>query len=199
MYISSAAETFPLEVQIAEENFDLALIASLEIDVAPHLGDSRVPDYIVGQLAKILHHGSLLYDARSEAASGPSSPRDDYSLQSTRDSDDEKRYSLGSTDSGSLVPRERFSYWCFDLLFLICSNTTSGASPIYFTCDISTYLESDQEHSRRRLAALSIPSILNRCRTTIVGYVADEALRGNLPFPRLVFAINRFIIYSSNT
>lgn len=44
----------------------------------------------------------------------------------------------------------------------------------------------DQEDSRRRLAALSLSSLLNRCRTTLVGYVADEALRGNLPFPRFV-------------
>ena len=41
--------------------------------------------------------------------------------------DVEDKYDLGSTDFGSLVPRERFSYWCFDLLFLICSETTKGA------------------------------------------------------------------------
>ena len=44
---SSAAERFPLEVQDAEEKFDLALIATLEIDVVPHLGDSRVSDAII--------------------------------------------------------------------------------------------------------------------------------------------------------
>ena len=46
------------------------------------------------------------------------------------------------------------------------------------------FIWADQERSRRRLAALSMPSLLTRCRTTMVGYVADEALRGNLPFPR---------------
>ncbi|KAG0693467.1 hypothetical protein DFH29DRAFT_395632 [Suillus ampliporus] len=33
---------------------------------------------------------------------------------------------IGTTAPGVLVPRERFSFWCFDLLFLICSNVTSG-------------------------------------------------------------------------
>lgn len=37
------------------------------------------------------------------------------------------------------------------------------------------------------MAALTLSSLLNRCRTTLVGYVADESLRGNLPFPRFVF------------
>ncbi|RDB21958.1 Protein MON2 [Hypsizygus marmoreus] len=155
----SVAESFPLEAQEAEENFDLSLIASLEIDVAPHLGDSRVPDRLVAQLAKILHQGSRLYDAHLES-SETSSPM-------VENVDVGKHHQLGSTASGPLVPRERFSYWCFDLLFLICSKTTS-----------------DHAISRRRLAALSIPSLLNRCQTTLVGYVADESLRGNLPFPR---------------
>jgi len=65
------------------------------------------------------------------------------------------------------LPRERFSYWCFDLLFLICSDTAK-----------------DREPSRRRVASLSLPMLLSRCRTTLVGFVADEELRGSLPFPR---------------
>ncbi|GLB42717.1 putative C-terminal region of Mon2 protein [Lyophyllum shimeji] len=143
----SAAESFPLDVQEAEENFDLALIAALEIDVAPHVGHDRVPDHL--------------------PISRSSSSTDLQSLQQVKKINVDERHELGSTEPRSLLPRERFSYWCFDLLFLICSNTTS-----------------EREHSRRRLAASSIPSLLNRCRTTLVGYVADESLRGNLPFPR---------------
>ncbi|KAF8151507.1 hypothetical protein B0H34DRAFT_664561 [Crassisporium funariophilum] len=179
----SAAESFPLDVQEAEENFDLALIASLEIDVVPHLGEGRVPDALVSQLGKMLYRGSRLYNAEdggssSESTSSPST--NTSSTSSNRASPplssrsrtknitiDEKYSELGSTDHGSLVPRERFSYWCFDLLFLVCSDTTR-----------------DQEQSRRRLAALNLSSLLNRCHTTLVGYVADESLRGNLPFPR---------------
>jgi len=53
-------------------------------------------------------------------------------------------------------------------------------------CNLTSSCVADQEDSRRRLAALSLPSLLNRCRNTLVGYVADETLRGNLPFPRSV-------------
>ncbi|KAG6852839.1 hypothetical protein C0991_008678, partial [Blastosporella zonata] len=154
-----------IDVQEAEENFDLALIASLEIDVAPHLGDRRVPDHLVTQLAKILHHGSRVHESQSEEEIPDLSV--DLTSQKVEDIPIYKGYESGSTESSSAVPRERFSYWCFDLLFLICSHTTS-----------------EQEHSRRRLAALSIPSLLNRCQATLVGFVADEALRGHLPFPR---------------
>jgi len=160
------AETFPLDVREAEENFDLALIASLEIDVVPHLGDSRIPDDLVSQLGKILERGSKLYEVEeiSSRASGllhrPLSISPSSSSSSTptwvppaplrtpasritaskphlNHSPTSKSvglaigtsYSdLGSTDFGSMVPRERFSYWCFDLLFLICSDVTRGAS-----------------------------------------------------------------------
>ncbi|KAJ6523337.1 hypothetical protein B0H19DRAFT_1201883 [Mycena capillaripes] len=160
----SATEAFPLEKQEEEENFDLALIGALEIDVVPHLGEKRVTDLLVAQLAKVLQQGSRLYEA--ELASNPHSPVSSSSREFEKIEMD-GQYENGSTQSGALLPRERFSYWCFDLLFLICSNTTK-----------------DQEPSRRRLAALSLPSLLSRCRTVMVGYVADEALRGNLPFPR---------------
>ncbi|KAF8198188.1 hypothetical protein K438DRAFT_1823993 [Mycena galopus ATCC 62051] len=161
----SATEAFPLQKQEEEENFDLALIGALEIDVVPHLGDKRVPDALVGQLAKVLQQGSRLYE--SELGSNPHSPVSSSGSREFEKIEMDGQYENGSTQSGTLVPRERFSYWSFDLLFLICSNTTK-----------------DQEPSRRRLAALSLPSLLTRCRTVMVGYVADEALRGSLPFPR---------------
>jgi hypothetical protein len=60
-FCSSTAENFDLEDQEAEENYDLALISSLEIDLVPHLGGPRVPDNLIGQLSKVLHQGSQLY------------------------------------------------------------------------------------------------------------------------------------------
>ncbi|KAL0948488.1 hypothetical protein HGRIS_011055 [Hohenbuehelia grisea] len=158
----SAVESFPLEVQESEENFDLALIASLEIDVLPHFGDPRVPDDLIRQLANVLCKGSCLYELDS-GDSRPGSPGKD----SAQNSFDLSQNGLGSTDFGLALPRERFSYWCLDLLFLMCSDNCK-----------------DQEGPRRRLAALALPSLLSRCRSTMVGYVADEALRGSLPFPR---------------
>lgn len=151
-----------MDIQEEEENFDLALIAALEIDVVPHLGTRRVPNSVLTQLAKVLAQGSQLYDS----ANTPYSPQDDSGRGLTDYSQVDDRH-YGSTDSGLSLPRERFSYWCFDLLFLICSDTTK-----------------EQENSRKRLAALSLPALLNRCQMTMVRYVADAALRGNLPFPR---------------
>jgi len=43
----------------------------------------------------------------------------------------------------------------------------------------------DHESSRRRVAALSLPALIGRCRSTLASYVADEKIRGNLPFPRV--------------
>ncbi|KAF9233451.1 guanine nucleotide exchange factor in Golgi transport N-terminal-domain-containing protein [Melanogaster broomeanus] len=154
----SATENLSLEEREVEENFDLALISSLEIDLVPHLGNPRVPDYLVAQLAKILHQGSLGNGTSSTGSSRNS--REEFEKLDLE--------SLGSTATGDVVPRERFSFWCFDLLFLICSNVTS-----------------DQETSRKRVAALCLPSLLDRCKTAMVGYIADEALRGSLPFPRV--------------
>ncbi|KAG1789692.1 uncharacterized protein HD556DRAFT_1433599 [Suillus plorans] len=162
----TAIESFSLEDQEAEENFDL----SLEIDLVPHLGDTRAPDHLIAQFAKILHKGSQLYESSMDPLH-PDSPSTDTANVSddSRDSHDFEKVDLdvGTTASGVLVSRERFLFWCFDLLFLICSNVTS-----------------DQESSRKRVAALCLPTLLDRCKTTMVSYVADEALRGNMPFPR---------------
>lgn len=119
---SSTAESFPLDIQEEEENFDLSLVASLEIDVVPHLRGSRIPDSVFTQLAKVLALGSGLYD--SSLSSSPSESefgRNEYVHVGA-----DQHYPHGSTDPGHSLPRERFSYWCFDLLFLICSDTTRG-------------------------------------------------------------------------
>ncbi|KAI9435094.1 hypothetical protein H4582DRAFT_1817945 [Lactarius indigo] len=163
----SAADAFSLSEQEEEENFDHHLVASLETDVVPCLGDDRVPDYLITQLAKILQRGSqLLQDGSSEEYLSPptSATHPDVSLGGKAADGEE----VGSTVPLLAVSRERFSYWCLDLLFFICSDTAK-----------------DNEALRRRIAALSLPALIGRCRTTLAGYVADERLRGNLPFPRV--------------
>ena len=116
-HCSSVADSFSLEVQESEENFDLPLIAALEIDIIPQLGDSRIPDSLVTQLAKVLRQGSRLHDSDVNHDG-----LDDFETV------DMSEYSVGSTASGAPLPRERFSYWCFDLLFLMCSDTAKGNS-----------------------------------------------------------------------
>lgn len=125
--LSSAADGFSLEVQESEENFDLALIAALEIDVIPQLGDMRIPDALVTELAKVLRQGSCLHDADMPPVT-PTAGESPPSHKSTPSHDFEtvSIHEYGSTFSGTPLPRERFSYWCFDLLFLICSDTAKG-------------------------------------------------------------------------
>ncbi|KAJ3506737.1 hypothetical protein NLJ89_g6704 [Agrocybe chaxingu] len=154
----STAESFPFNVQEAEENFDLALVASLEIDVVPHLGDPRVSDVVVAQLGKILQQGRKVYESddpgssssrssttsmfsSSSVSSIPTYPPTSTKGKGSRTSspatlspalkavgiDTDMPYpELGSSNIGKLLPRERFSYWRFDLLFLICSDVTRG-------------------------------------------------------------------------
>lgn len=137
---SSAVEHLPLELQEAEENFDLSLVASLEIDVVPYLGETSIPDYIISQLARVLQQGSRLRSNDDELPPSPSSlpdvsiPRavDKRSMdQPFQDFDKIQKFGdgyigVGTTLTGHFLPRERFSYWCFDLLFLICSDTSQG-------------------------------------------------------------------------
>ena len=135
---SSTALDFPLEIQQSEENFDLALIASLEIDVVPYLGDSRVPDYLILQLGKVLQSGSQLQqpeDGNDPEAKTPNgttpdvpNPRPHNGKKSTSNGSNIVEVEIGTTRAGKLVPRERFSYWCFDLLLLICSDVAKGAT-----------------------------------------------------------------------
>ena len=48
-------------------------------------------------------------------------------------------------------------------------------------------MHSDYGNYRRRVAALSLPSLLNRCQSVLWGFLADEAIRGHCPFPRFVY------------
>ena len=100
----------------------------------------------------------------------------------------------GVTNNEPLVPRERFSYWCLDLLFLVCSNTAKGAFVLFLSnyVMLDVLLCIDNEKSRQRVAALCLPSLLHRCGTTLLGYLADEVLRGNYPFPRYVIRLTHF-------
>lgn len=130
--------------------------------MVPYIGDSRIPDVLVSKLGKILHAGSQVYDVAGELPISPirsnGSSSSTFSTSSNSVSspinhhapkiipvDIDERYSdLGTTENGKFAPRERFSYWCFDLLFLICSDTTKGWSLslaiALFTCILKILL-----------------------------------------------------------
>lgn len=119
-------------MQEEEENFDLALLASLEIDIIPHLGDLRIPPSLIIHLSRVLQEGSKLHDISTNASDDMlGEDEKEHSSSSRRTSEtlfhlDNRDYGLGTTHPGVVVPRERFSYWCFDLLYLICSDTAKG-------------------------------------------------------------------------
>jgi hypothetical protein len=130
--ISSATDSLSFAEQEDEENFDQSLITSLETDVVPCLGDDRVPDYLITQLAKILQQGSQLlqHERDEDCPPTPVSPPQSKakSKSAARKGKAEDETVVGSTAPVREVSRERFSYWCLDLLFLICSDTAKGRS-----------------------------------------------------------------------
>ncbi|GAA6010582.1 hypothetical protein JCM10207_007749 [Rhodosporidiobolus poonsookiae] len=161
-----------------EENFDLALLVSLERDILPHIGTPVVPDRLLRRLSKTLQIASRLYRldypypststslSPSESTPAPTPPEPRFDLDFDRQVRGEVR---GTTVEVVETPRERFAYWCFDLLFLLCEATEEG----------------EDDPARRRLAALALPALLNRCAAIIKTYDADAPLRGKMPFPRI--------------
>ncbi|GAA5977223.1 hypothetical protein JCM11641_003881 [Rhodosporidiobolus odoratus] len=169
-----------------EENFDLALLVSLEHDTLPSLGAAVVPDHLIRRLAKSLQIASRLYQldypssmssfdllAASPSSSAdvpapPTPPPEEPRFE--LDFDEQVKGEMrGTTVEIVPVGRERFAYWCLDLLFLVCSREESA----------------EQDPLRRRIAALALPSLMNRCAAVVKTYVADAPLRGKMPFPRI--------------
>ena len=154
---SSTALAFPLDVQADEEEFDFALLKALREHVVPCIAAVGVPDVLVSEMARILCRGSCVV--------GFAGDDDEERWVSTKVGHVESEERWASTKVGRVVPRERFSYWCFDLLFLICSRR-------------------EDDDDNKRLAVLSLPELLSRCRMVLQGYVVDESVRGRLPFSR---------------
>lgn len=102
--------------QAAEENFDLSVLATLEIDIIPHLGsDIRIPDDVISGFGKTLERASMVRAEEEDAEDAPA-----------EDSKNVNGHAEGRSRQPPIVPRERFSYWCLDLLFLICSDVAKG-------------------------------------------------------------------------
>ena len=130
--LSSAADAFSLSEQEEEEHFDHHLITSLETDVVPCLGDDRVPDYLITQLAKILQQGSQLLQDGSSVEHPPTPTSLTHpEIRSAPLSGKAESGEVGSTVPLLAVSRERFSYWCLDLLFFICSDSAKGRFPTF--------------------------------------------------------------------
>ncbi|SGY81478.1 BQ5605_C009g05501 [Microbotryum silenes-dioicae] len=198
----------------SEENFDLALLATIEQDVLPFIGHALVPDDLIRRLGKSLQQASRLYeldlidptndqDPSSRSRSSMRSVDDELSstassMKETRFDNDFDRQAQtgemhGTTAECVGVGRERFAYWCFELLFLTCaeaeaSGTFSMTHKAIACSDDEICRRADHIVERRRIAALCLPSLLNRCSAVLKTYIVDAPLRGRMPFPRYVQA-----------
>jgi len=114
--------------------FDLAYIKALQADIFPYLGDSRVPDDLISQFGKMLQNASRLHRLDIDRPRSPESiggrtlvEEHNGKPRGLREFDDvDFAQMVGTTVPMVQLPRERFAYWCFDLLFLICSNSQDG-------------------------------------------------------------------------
>ena len=122
---------------------DTVIIAvSLEKDVLPHLGGHRVPDTLIRRLGKALQRASKLYEldlpellshdvVRPDDADDTETLKDDR-FETRFDGDFDRLATgddlFGTTAEVVAVGRERFAYWCFDLLWLMASDVEHGES-----------------------------------------------------------------------
>lgn len=125
----------------------LLFSVSLEQDIVPSIGSSRVPDELIQRLGKYLQSSSRLYDFEvaglsahsrtsqqfvSNGSSIVSYEEEDSKSQRREarfDSDFDRQANetmYGTTAEVSTIGRERFRYWSFELLFLLCSDVDQG-------------------------------------------------------------------------
>ncbi|KAJ9096967.1 hypothetical protein QFC20_006328 [Naganishia adeliensis] len=73
------------------------------------------------------------------------------------------------SDEVEVLPRERFHYWCFDLLFIVTSRHAIVDDPA----------------SARRTAGFFLPFLVARCKMALIEFLEDLPLRGAMPFERV--------------
>lgn len=98
---------------------------TIEMHILPRLGSRVISDDAITALARAVRDGSRLHEISQDTTS--SSPA--MTLNGSADSFARSEDHVSMTSSGDLdgttigeseLPRERFAYWCFDLLFLMC-------------------------------------------------------------------------------
>jgi hypothetical protein len=132
-HLSSSAADDPID-----EAFDYAFITAIEAHIAPNLGHNRIPDDIIIEFGRVLQYASKIHEIRpSPLQSVRSSSNQTLVESTTMESVTRPKKGFGgveleevmsTTIPTTILPRERFSYWCFDLLFLVCSHHPQGAT-----------------------------------------------------------------------
>ncbi|KAI0040677.1 hypothetical protein FA95DRAFT_1611611 [Auriscalpium vulgare] len=171
---SSASDNLAFEDQEVEEDFHLQLSASTSCPSSASRACRTASPCRSRRFCSQLRE----YEPDDDYAFRPITPmrRRENAWGGNTDADG----AYGSTTPAIAVSRERFSYWCFDLLSHMLRHVARYACALL-----------PVEESRKRVAALCLSALLGRCHTTLAEYVADENLRGNLPFVRPLPFLNR--------
>lgn len=116
---------------------------TLQVDILPKLGRPKVPTDAIASLAQALRDASRLHQlaldwseaslaspSLTAASSGQSLNRKPAAAFVSA-SDFKSRSSSDGTLDGTTIddeelPRERFAYWCLDLLFHMCTRAQDG-------------------------------------------------------------------------
>lgn len=195
---------------------EASLIVTLERDVLPSLGQARVPTDAILSLVCALRYASLLHSHGSSdgaelmsphlarASSRSSNTNVATSSDKKRNEDDTSWDStttlVGTTLDDYELPRERFAYWCLDLLFLMCNQANDGKFFSKYICNLRRRRQPRQKtciltrqtlcsaEDRKRLAVLALPELLGRSSSVLRLYIADSAVRGKIPFRRYTSA-----------
>jgi hypothetical protein len=152
----------PLKQQRAAEDFDLSLLASIEVDLLPRLASKSVPDFIATDLAQILQQGSRLYNLDIPAVKKGWFKKADASALGADDRRFTHSFDImastplnGTTANITETHTERFAYWCFDLLFLVCH--APGPLLLYRSANL-TRASSPESGQKTRNSVLAVPT-----------------------------------------
>lgn len=121
---SSIVDTLSLKDQATDESFDLRYLSSLETDLIPIIGSSRVPDHLIVKLARVLQQASRFYRFETDGPV-PSSP--ELGEQRAPAAGEEL---YGTTAEIVGLPKERFRRWCFDVLFMLGQRVETSESAL---------------------------------------------------------------------
>lgn len=167
-----------------EEMFDLVALATIENHVWPLLGRVDVPQVCTTRLSQALAKASHLSSAETRdkiSTKGPFTPPDS-------DVEDESgkriKRSLPSVDNDD-VPRERFSYWCFDLMILLCS--------------MDRRRDDAAADSKQKVAILALPDLLDRLIIPLASYVSKTKVHGATPLSRIETEEVAYILTTLNS
>ncbi|KAI9487745.1 MAG: hypothetical protein EXX96DRAFT_615499 [Benjaminiella poitrasii] len=159
---SSPPESMSIEELDVDEHFDISVLNAIQNIIVVHIGQDRVPIKVIEKLVHIIREGSRLYYIE-DATTTNSNEMKKLNFLNDRSSD-----IVGTT--GTIVPvmKETFAYASFMTLFTLCSAENQ-----------------DNIYVRKRIAKVTIPVLLEECKTIFRNYTADEPLLGRCPFPRV--------------